>query len=375
MRSQRINLDYNATSPLAKKVKAFLASGFFIEANSSAQHFSGKQARKSINQNIENIKKIFKNSESYSVIFHSGASEGCNLVLQGFAKSYKNPLIIVANTDHKCVLSQKPWLEKIGADVVEVRVKKDGKIDIVQLQNILANNINKDILLNITIINNETGVIQELSEILDLKKLFNFFTHVDAAQLIGKRVDWNVLDDRIDSYTFSGHKFGALKYSGMTFVGPNLSLAPLIYGGGQQDGMRSGTENPLAIECIYLALSEVISEFNVNKLVDLRGEIIKLFLSELKDKIQIVEHNGALNTISLIFNDYTADKILPFFDMNGIDVSTGSACNSGSSEKSHVLLAMGYGELSNHAIRLSLPLYNFDNKEILRKLKECIKSL
>lgn len=375
MRSQRINLDYNATSPLANKVKAFLASGVFIEANSSAQHSSGKQSKKSINQNVQQIKNILKNSNDYEFIFHSGASEGCNLILQGFAKANDNPLIIVSQTDHKCVLNQITWLGQIGAKVVVLNVNKNGLLDLNQLEELLKNNTQNNILLNVTVINNETGVTQDLSKITTLKSKYDFIIHVDAAQLIGKKYSWNELDHQIDSYTFSGHKFGALKYSGMTLINNKIQIAPLIYGGGQQMGFRSGTENPMAIECIKLALNEVNEMLDMDQLINLKNEIIKVFTNGFKDKIQIVESNGAANTICVIFKEQTADKVLPFFDMNGIDISTGSACNSGSSEKSHVLQAMGFGNLSNHAIRISLPLYSFDKEEILAKLKECIKNL
>lgn len=371
MLNDRIYLDYNATSPLAKRVKTFLASGIFNDANPSAQHFAGKQSRKLINQSIKTIKSTFNNSDDYKVVFHSGATESSNMILQGHVKAKAGGTVIVSETDHKCILEQHAWLEYLGAKVKVLPVNNSGILDLECLEKWVQAD---DVLVNITIVNNETGIVQPLDKVLKLKEKYNFKLHVDAAQLVGKVESWQELCDQVEAYSFSGHKFGALKGSGFALI-KDLELCPLAYGGGQQAGLRSGTENPIAAKAIAEALTDVSENFNFQDVKKLKEEVIEVAKDVFSSYVKIITCDKSSNTVSLLLKNMSADKSLPFFDMNGIDVSNGSACNSGDAKKSHVLIAMGEEELADHAIRISLPLYNFDNRKIISKLKECFIKL
>lgn len=371
MLNDRIYLDYNATSPLAKRVNTFLASGIFNDANPSAQHFAGKLSRKLLNDSIKTIKSIFKNSEDYQVIFHSGATEAANMVFQGFVKVNAGGTIIVSETDHKCVLEQQAWLEHLGAKVKVLPVNTAGIVDLECLEKWVQAD---DVLVNITIVNNETGIVQPLDQIIKLKEKYNFKLHIDAAQLVGKIESWQELSHQVEAYSFSGHKFGALKGSGFTLI-KDLEISPFIYGGGQQAGLRSGTENPIAAKAISEALIELNENFSYEDVRKLKDEVVSIARDVFSSNVKIISSDESCNTVSLLLKNMSADKSLPFFDMNGIDVSNGSACNSGDAKKSHVLIAMGEEELADHAIRISLPLYNFDNRKIISKLKECFIKL
>lgn len=371
MLNDRIYLDYNATSPLAKRVKTFLASGIFNDANPSAQHFAGKQSRKLLNDSVKTIKSIFNKSEDYQVVFHSGATEAANMVLQGFVKVTVGGTVIVSETDHKCVLEQQAWLEHLGAKVKVLPVNTAGIVDLQRLEKWVQT---EDVLVNITIVNNETGVVQPMDQILKLKEKYKFKLHVDAAQLVGKVESWQQLNNQVEAYSFSGHKFGALKGCGFTLI-KDLELSAFIYGGGQQSGLRSGTENPIAAKTIAEALLELSESFNFKDVKKLKEDVISIADDVFSSNVKIISSDESCNTVSLLLKNMTADKSLPFFDMNGIDVSNGSACNSGDAKKSHVLIAMGEDDLADHAIRISLPLYNFDNRKIISKLKECFIKL
>jgi cysteine desulfurase len=376
----RIYLDYNATSPLAKNVKTFLASSFFYDKNPSAQHSSGKNSRKLINQSIKNIKDIFSLDDDFNLFFHSGATEGVNTVVQGAHRNsfFKQQgfCFIYVLSDHKCILEQLTWLVALGATCVGVDIDESGQLNIQQLEDALKQNQAMRCLLNITWINNETGHEQDIDQVVKLKDDYDFFLHVDAAQIVGKIENWYILNKKVDAYTFSAHKFGALKASGFTFIKKDFSISPLIYGGAQQSNYRSGTENPMGAHCIALALTEVKKLSEISKVAVLKIQIINELKNILNKEVIIVSTlSGAVNTINFILKSKSADRSLPFFDMNGLDISNGSACNSGDSKKSHVLIALGYSEYAANAIRISLPLYDFDKELILSKLKACFIKL
>jgi cysteine desulfurase len=365
MKTKRLYLDYNSTAPLAKKVKESILSDDYPFSNPSSQHSSGKRSNKLVNEAKEFIYNFFGIDESkYNLLFHSGATEGINTVLNTSTFNY----LFHFKSDHPCVLAVGE-IQKDNSSILSIL--EDGRFDIPDIINkVNETNTTKNKWLNYTYINNETGVVWPLELALKIKNDTNCFIHVDAVQMIGKTRNVTLLNG-LDAYTFSGHKFGALKGIGFSFIIKDAQVLPLIIGGGQQNNLRSGTVNLNGILSLVDALkSYQASEGELDKLHLFKNDIVSLFNNH--KNISVVE-NDSINTICFVHDSMRSDNMLIHFDLEGLDVSTGSACSSGSHEPSRVLMAMGYSDKSNHNIRISLGVENLiDKEEILFKLNKII---
>ncbi len=384
--SNRFYFDYNATSPLAKRVNDYLRSGDFLFGNPASLHATGKKSRKQINDTIEYLSKLFNlKADTHKLFFHSGASEGINSIFKGLAfkffKANKQVSFFFSTVDHACVIQMKEDLESLGHKVLFFPVDKNGLFDQIELTKDILKEISegRESFLNYTVINNETGVIWPLQWAEEIKKQTNAFIHVDAVQLIGKMLNWDMLSPELDAYTFSGHKFGALKGIGFSFINKDIDFSPLIVGGNQQGGLRAGTENALGIHSIKLALHDMLEHFNATDLGLAKDEIEQGLVEFLGDKGEVVARAAPfrnLNTIFLIIYGQKAETLSAKFDMIGIELSTGSACSSGIIKENRVLMAMGYSyENSRASIRLSFsPLMKrSDIGEYLNKIKSVLK--
>ena len=378
--------DYNATSPLAKRVNDYLRSGDFLFGNPASLHASGKKSRKHINETIEYLSKLFNlKTDTHKIFFHSGASEGINSIFKGLAtkffKANKQVSFFFSVVDHACVMQMKEDLESLGHKVIFFPVDKNGLFDQIELTKNILKEISegREPFLNYTVINNETGVIWPLQWAEEIKKQTNAFIHVDAVQLVGKMANWEMLSPELDAYTFSGHKFGALKGIGFSFINNDIEFSPLIVGGNQQDGLRAGTENALGVHSIKLALHDMLEHFNATELGFAKDEIEQALVEFLGDKGEVVARAAPfrnLNTIFLIIYGQKAETLSAKFDMMGIELSTGSACSSGIIKENRVLMAMGHSyENSRSSIRLSFsPLMKkSDVGEYLSKIKSVLK--
>jgi cysteine desulfurase len=206
-------------------------------------------------------------------------------------------------------------------------------------------------------VNNETGVIQPIEDVVKLSKKYGCLVHCDAAQALGKiKVDLEKLD--LDFLTLSGHKIGAPSGVGALVNNKNFNLNPQLLGGGQEKGMRAGTENIIGILGFGEAASilETMSEHSYEK--------VKFLRNYLSDKIKLVspqtivfgnEVERVNNTLLIASPDIPGDLALMKLDINSFSVSSGSACSSGKISQSHVLKAMGYDSLASNSIRLSFP--------------------
>ena len=168
---------------------------------------------------------------------------------------------------------------------------------------------------------------------------------------------WDFLSSALDSYTFSGHKFGALKGVGFSFVKKVIEISPLLVGGNQQLGLRAGTENALGIYSLKLALEDMKDQFSANNLLIAKNEIESKLIKLVGNKGEVVAVNSAhrnLNTIFLILYGLKAEVLSVKFDLLGVDLSTGSACSSGIIKENRILMSMGYSyEDSRSALRFS----------------------
>lgn len=365
--NNRLYLDFNATSPLAETVKSWLARGEFLFANPSSIHSSGKSARRSVNEVTEYLYQLFGLSEDdFDLIYHSGATEGMSMLIQGRAAylraHHEGGSFFYASSDHSCVVNQVPRLEAQGLKAFEISVDDQGELDPEVIGQMSSNEAGPNQkFFSFTWVNNETGVVWDLKKAKEIKEQTGASVFVDAVQSVGKIDDWNKLDPSLDAYTFSGHKFGALKGVGFSFIKKDLKLCPLVMGGGQQQGMRSGTENTFGIVSLKYALEELHERQDL-RLLQTSKQLIEQNLHELiGDKGEIIAAKAPKrnhNTICFRLNGVRADQFLTAFDLAGIDVSTGSACSSGAVAPSRVLLAMGKStNEAKSSLRLSFAPY------------------
>ena len=358
--SNRFYFDYNATSPLSPKVIDFLGSGDFLFGNPASLHHSGRHSRKAINQTTDYLFKLFALPKNdFDLLYHSGASEGINTFFKGLAfagfKEKKSYTFYFSQTDHAAVFNLKADLELLGHKVKYFGVDKNGELNV----DLLIDSMKDDAqpVMNFTSINNETGIVWPWDLALKIKQATSCLIHVDAVQRVGKTLNWQELPAELDAFTFSGHKFGAVKGIGFTFVRKNIELSPLIVGGTQQGSRRAGTENALGVYSLKLALEEYESNFSGVELKQAKEFIEHKILETIKGRGEIVGMSARernLNTMFVVLPGLKAETVSMKFDMEGVDLSTGSACSSGVIKENRILMAMGYSkDDSRSALRFS----------------------
>ena len=340
--SKKIYLDYQATTPVDPKILEKMLPFFSVNfANPhSNNHQDGRSANEVIEEARENVANLI-NAQSSEIIFTSGATESNNLALKSIAKNYfeNKCQIISCKTEHKCVVESCHELEKEGFKVTYLDVDEEGLIKIDELENILKK---EKSLVSIMMANNETGVIQDVKKIGELCKKYNSIFHSDIAQSIGtQKIDVNEMS--IDACSISAHKIYGPKGIGALYVSNNIknTLRPLMSGGGQEMGLRSGTQSPALCVGLGEACKDLIE--NRKKYVQHFKEIKSALLSGLINSKIDFEINGSVekripNNLNISIKGKVAEQLFNF--MPHIALSSGSACTSGTIERSHVLSSM-----------------------------------
>ena len=341
----RYYLDYNASAPMDERVKSYVKEIMDMHGNPSSVHTKGRKLKNILEKSRQRI-ALLTNCNQKNVIFTSGATEANNLALNGYKKK------IVSSIEHESIKKQK--------NTMLIDVNKEGYIDLVMLDNILKSiNNKKEIIVSVMFANNETGIIQPIEKIIKITKKYKVPFHTDGVQAVG-RININFLKLGIDMMTISSHKIGGPIGAGALIVASKKHiLKPLLVGGDQEDSLRSGTEPMLAIAGFGQA-AELLEIKQIEKLKALRM-IFEKKLKKAKLGIQIIGENS--NRLPNTFMMYTpgikAEDLLIALDLEGFDVSTGSACSSGKAEPSIVLKRMGYPKkMASGVIRISLGLYN-----------------
>lgn len=342
--SVRSYLDHNATSPLRPEARDAMAAAIECAGNPSSIHAEGRQARALVENARETVARIF-GVKPQAVTFTSGGTEAANWLLQSRAGCK----LAVSAVEHPCVLMGHRFPD---SDVRVLPVSSDGLIDLEKLEEALAS----PAVVAVQAANNETGVIQPLSDVASLTKIKNGFVVCDAVQAVG-RLPLSGLRDA-DAIFFSAHKFGGPKGAGaVIWQNQEPEPAALIRGGGQESRRRSGTENVAAITGLAAALDAADKEQVIWRS---RAEALQLKLEEglraiAPDAVIFGEGANRLpNTTCFALPGKKAETLLIAFDLEGVAVSSGSACSSGKVERSHVLAAMGVAPaLSEGAIRVS----------------------
>ncbi len=365
--------DFNATSPLQDSVRDFLVEGDVFLGNSSSSHSIGRRSNKHVQECKRYLIDCFGlNDSKHRVLFHSGATEGINtLILNGEGEF---DYFFHSSVDHAAVVEIGTLLKRKGKDVSVFGVNRNGDFNICELEELLKKVSDPSrVLVNYTWVNNETGVVWPLENIIKLKEKYNFKVHVDATQAPGKIDAWNKLFLQIECFTFSGHKFGALVGIGFSFISSDYNFSPLLIGGGQQSTLRSGTINVLGIYSLKLALENIKSRYDFIESSHGRRLIEDGLINQLGDKLKILGLGASFrtsNTISFHILERDSNFWATKFDMNNIFVGTGSACSTGVSKSSRIMMAMGYSDSEAKSfIRLSFsPYLNRESGELYLNL-------
>ena len=354
----RIYLDYSATTPLDHRVFEKMTP-YFLESFGNAasrNHSYGWQAEEAVETAREQVAKLI-GASSKEIIFTSGATESDNMALLGIAEMYKEKgdHIITCVTEHKAILDPALYLESKGCKVTFLEVDENGMISLEELENAITD---KTILISIMMVNNETGTIQPVKKIGEIARKHDVFFHTDATQACGK-IPVDVEEMNIDLLSLSAHKIYGPKGVGAIYVRrrkPRVRLAPIIHGGGHERGMRSGTLNVPGIvglgAACELSMNEMKSE--TEKILALRDRLYK----GITDKIDYIVLNGhsterVPGNLNISFSYIEGESLM--IGIEGIAVSSGSACTSASLEPSYVLKSMGLNdELAHSSIRFSI---------------------
>jgi cysteine desulfurase len=352
--NERAYFDWNATAPLREEARAAMAAALELTGNASSVHAEGRAARQVIEKAREQVARLV-GAAAKNVTFTSGATEANMLALtpaiaMGGAKALRDKLFISA-IEHPSVRSGG----RFAADAVEeLPVTGDGVVDLHALKSALARAEHP--LVSVMLANNETGVVQPIREIAEIVHAANGVLHVDAVQGPG-RVDCDIGDLGADLMSLSAHKLGGPQGAGALIRRDDIHIAePLIKGGGQERGLRAGTENVAAIAGFGAAAAAAAREADADRIAALRDRIEAAIKAAVPQAVIFGETVQRLpNTTLFAVPGMKAETAIIVFDLNGIAVSSGSACSSGKVQASHVLAAMGVEPiLAQGAVRLSL---------------------
>ncbi|MFB5613673.1 MAG: cysteine desulfurase family protein [Candidatus Nitrosomaritimum yanchengensis] len=344
--------------------------------NPSSIHRYGRLAQKAISKARKQVAELI-NADPSEILFTSGGTESNNTSLYGIAKKNPGSRIITSIIEHDAILEPCKNLEREGFDVVYLPVNNLGMVDPSSLEKYLDENTS---LVSIMFGNNEVGTIEPISELAKICKEKQTPFHTDAVQAIGKiSIDVNELG--LDLLSMSSHKINGPKGIGALYVKKGISIDPIIFGGGQEKGLRSGTENVANIvgfgKACELARKNLVT--NISKMKELRDYLSKKILKE----IPCVTLNGhpekrLPNNVHLTFLGVNGEDLLIKLDENGIAASTGSACSVQIQKASHVLQAMGFShEQITGSLRLTVGISNTmeEMDETVKILKHVVEEL
>lgn len=350
----RVYLDWNATAPLRREAREAMAAAWDLTGNPSSVHAEGRASRRL----VEDARAVIAEAVGASarnVVFTSGGTEANSLALTpGLRRNSGLPLnrLVVAAIEHASVLAGG----RFPRETIEtVAVTRSGVVDLNHLSEILADG--PPALVSVMSANNETGALQPVAEVADIVHGASGLLHVDAVQTLGK-IPFDLKEMKADLISISAHKIGGPKGVGALVLADGLNgLQASIRGGGQEQGRRAGTENVLGIVGFSAAVKAAMASLvgDMDRVENLRKRL-ETGLRQTPGAFVFSENAPRLpNTTLFTAPGLKAETAVIGFDLEGIAVSSGSACSSGRVQPSHVLEAMGFApELAKGAVRLSL---------------------
>lgn len=377
---KKVYLDNNATTRMREEVlEAMLPFYRDIYGNASSVHEFGRAARRAVDDARQKVAALLGASSAEEIVFTSGGTEADNFAIKGVTQALrpKGNHIITSAIEHHAVFNTCKFLEKEGCKVTYVSVDKYGIVNIEELKKSVTA---KTILITIMYANNEVGTIEPVEEIAGIAKSKGICFHTDAVQAVGK-VPFEMKSLGADLASMSGHKIYGPKGIGAIYIRKGTKITPQMHGGHHEMGRRAGTENVAGIvglgKAAELTKREIADE--AKKLTALRDYLYTGLTSRIED-IRLNGHpqKRLPNTLNVGFKYLEGESIVLNLDMEGVAVSTGSACTSGSLEPSHVLTAMGVDPADTQgSIRFSLGRDNMKEEidYVLEVLPPIIKRL
>jgi len=379
-----IYLDNAASTAVHPEVVKEMMPYFDVQyGNPSSIHQFGRKAKNAIQKARKQVATLI-GAESDEILFTSGGTESNNTILYGIPKLQGSHLdqnhIITSSIEHEAILQPCKEFENIGIKITYLPVDEHGIVD----PNDIANSINSQtVLVSIMLANNEVGTIQPIKEISEICKKYQIPLHTDAVQAVGK-VPINVKELGVDALSVSSHKINGPKGIGALFIKKGLRVAPQILGGGQENGMRSGTENVASIVGFGKACE--IAKERLNENISHFQTLHSSTLSRIIKEIPHVKLNGhpdkrIFNNIHLTFLGVNGEDLIIKLDEYGVAASTGSACSIHTQKASHVLQAMGFNhEQITGSLRISFGYLNTLDEvdqtvEVLKKVVAELRSV
>lgn len=351
--------DNAATTPMSESVfeamKPFLTEFY---GNPSSLYRIGREARRAVTEARMKVARALNAKDPSEIIFTGGGSQADNLAIRGYVKGRSargKKHIITSKIEHHAVLYTCEALEKEGYPVTYLDVDAQGHVDLEQLKSVITD---QTALVTIMAANNEIGTIQNLKAISEIAHAHGAVFHTDAVQAVG-HMPLDVQEMGIDMLSLSAHKFRGPKGIGALYVRRGIALEPLVYGGGQERGLASGTENVAGMVGLGRAIEDATGEHLAEKM----GYVKKLtdrLVKGILDAVPYTHYTGdpvnrLPGTASFVFEAIEGEGLILRLDLAGICGSTGSACSTGSLDPSHVLMAIGLPhEIAHGSLRLTL---------------------
>ncbi len=365
----QIYLDNSATTRVDEQVvQAMVPSMLEAYGNASSIHSFGQEARGLVEDARRAVADLL-GAEAREIVFTSGGTESDNTALWGIFRSGYRPgnHIITTRIEHPAILATCKALQSAGAEVTLVPVDSSGRVDPAEIERAITS---RTILISVMHANNETGVIQPIEEISTVARAHGIVLHSDGVQSAGK-IPTDVRHLGVDLFSLSGHKFHAPKGVGALYIRKGTKLAPFMPGGSHERKRRAGTENVPGI--LGLGMAGRLAQERLPEMARRVAALRDRLESGAASAIPGVRVNGAgtrlPNISNLSFEGLEGEAAVIAMDLEGVAVSTGSACSSGSLEPSHVLLAMGLRpDVVQGSLRFSLCYHNTD-AEIERVLE------
>ena len=355
---EEIYLDHAATTYVREEVLQAMSRYYAEEfGNPGSFHTIGLRAKEALAEARQKIMKLLNAAKEQEIIFTGSGTESINMAIQGIARANKakGKHIITSKIEHEAVLETCQYLEKQeGFEVTYLDVDKYGQVNPETLKRDIRNDT---ILISIMYANNEMGTIQKIQELAEIAKQHKVYFHTDACQA-GGSLDINVQNLGVDLLTLNGSKIYGPKGVGLLYVRQGVKIHPLIHGGGQENRMRSGTENVPSIIgfAMALELAQAEREQENERLLKLRTKLI----DGIKEKVPKIMLNGhpterLANNANIAILDVEGEAMMLYLNEHGICTSSGSACTSLSLDPSHVILAMGLPyEVAHGTLRFTL---------------------
>ena len=382
----RVYFDYNATSPLsAAAADAVVGATRNVFGNASSVHHFGQQAKAALDEARSAVAMLIR-AEPSEIVFTSGGTESDNFAIRGVAALHEGiqPAgrrhLVATAIEHEAVLNTLKALSRHGWRTTLVPVDRSGVVSVDAVRDALADDT---AIVSVMHANNEIGTIQPISELADVVHERGALLHTDAVQSVGK-IDVDVRALGVDLLSLSAHKFNGPKGAGAMWIKRGTRLQPILTGGKHERNRRAGTENVPALVGMGVAAREVHGKLASEgaRLAALRDRLERGILGAVPGTaVNGAPERRVPNTSNISFDRVEAESLLIALDLEGIAVSTGSACSSGTLEPSHVLRAMGLPtHRTQNSLRFSLGLYSTDAEvdrvlDVLPRLVEKLRGL